>query len=160
METVVHIGEVKLGLPGHTMSALLGSCIGIALFDRRTGRCTLSHSLLPTAPEHEPDNRGRWVDQAVRYALVLLDSYPNKSLKIEAAVAGGGNMMQALANPKIQVGSANAKMAQDVLKRHNISISTLDVLGDFGRRMTLVVDSLDVQIETIPRIHSRRTRNG
>lgn len=156
----MHIGEVKLGLPGHTMSALLGSCIGIALFDRSNGHCTLSHSLLPTAPANEPDNRGRWVDQAIRYALRLLDSYPNEDSQIEAVVAGGGNMMQALANPKIQVGSANAEVAQAVLKRHNISISRLDVLGDLGRRMTIVVDNLDIQIEKIPRIQGRRTRNG
>lgn len=160
METVVHIGEVKLGLQGHTMSALLGSCIGIALLDRSNDRCTLSHSLLPIAPEDQANDSGRWVDQAIRRALTLLDSYPLRDAYIEAVVAGGGHMMHAPNHSKIQVGSANAEAARTVLGRHNIKIFNLDILGDLGRRMTVEVDSLNVNIEKIPRLRTKRKQHG
>lgn len=160
METVVHIGEVKLGLQGHTMSALLGSCIGIALLDRTNARCTLSHSLLPIAPMNEANDSGRWVDQAVRYALTLMDSYPLRDAQIEAVVAGGGQMMHTPHNSKFKVGAANAEAAREVLDRYNITISNLDILGDQGRRMTLEVDSLKVIIERIPRLRTKRKQHG
>jgi len=160
VETIVHIGEVKLGLPGHTMSALLGSCVGIALLDRSTGCCTLSHSLLPMAPAEAPNTAGRWVDQSIRCALTLMNLYPNNTAHLEAVVAGGSNMLHGLKNPNIQVGSTNVDIAQAQLKHHKIKLARIDILGSFGRRMTIDVDQVAVNIETIPRIQTKRAEHG
>ena len=51
MQTMVRMGELAVSAEaGHTLISLgLGSCIGLALMDRRGGIAGLAHIVLPTS---------------------------------------------------------------------------------------------------------------
>jgi len=150
-EITVYIGDVKLGQPQTRLSAILGSCVGIALIDRRFGACTLSHSLLPFSSNSDPARRGRWVNQAVEAAIELLNVPPGRTRSVQAVVAGGGCMINSLSKRKIEIGQANIKAAVEALDALKIPVIAQDVGGTHGRRISICADSLDHEILRIPR---------
>jgi len=151
-DIAVHIGEVKLAVVGNSLSAILGSCIGILLIDRQKQLCTLSHSLLPRSPSTVEETGARWVDQAIESALALLRSQRSQFANLEAVVAGGARLLTASSHNKnsLQIGQANIDAAQLCLQAHNIKIQRMDVGGRQGRRISVSADTLTYNIELIP----------
>ncbi|MFK8031274.1 MAG: chemotaxis protein CheD [Gammaproteobacteria bacterium] len=134
------------------MQAILGSCVGIALIDRKRGVCTLSHSLLPYREAPDPDRRGRWVNHAIEAALKLLDVQPARYKRLEAVLAGGGSMIDQPLPHRIEVGQANVESAIKILGDFRIPIISEDVGDCVGRKITICAQTLDYHIHRIPRL--------
>ena len=68
METMVRMGELAISdIPGDVLVSLgLGSCIGLALVDRRAGVAGLAHIVLPVASgTPKPEALNKFADHAV-----------------------------------------------------------------------------------------------
>ena len=165
----VHIGQVKLADPNAGLRALLGSCVGIALLNRRRGQCTLCHCLLPSAPEITDELNGRWVDQAIHSSLKLLESAVVGRRHLEAIVAGGGNIVGLTGNSKVKVGDSNVAVARTMLEHLKIPVIKEDVGGEQSRQLIVWGDTLEYEIRVIPKLESpaapavptrRRKRHG
>ncbi len=66
-ELMARMGEfVASGAAGDVLVSLgLGSCIGLALIDRRAGVCGLAHVVLPHGDGAPGDTPGKWANTAV-----------------------------------------------------------------------------------------------
>ena len=148
----VHIGEAKVGRGEMTLTALLGSCVGVALIWRDREVYGLAHCLLPKHPEKNFDVGGRYVDQAIHSLLKLMKVTPGDVPKIRAVIAGGGNMTKPeRANKKRLIGEQNIQSAITTLSELKIKVIHEDTGGLNGRTISIDCHNGDFQVKNIPR---------
>lgn len=154
MKTVpVHIGEIKIAKNNETLTALLGSCVGIGILWKSHKIYGLAHCLLPVSPKITFNIGGRFVNQAIPSLLALMKIKQENYAEIEAVVAGGGNMTNPNATSTCDlVGAQNYEAAITELKKLGIRITVNDVGGQIGRKITIQTHDGSVHVEKIPRI--------
>ncbi|MEO0335598.1 MAG: chemotaxis protein CheD [Pseudomonadota bacterium] len=148
----VRIGQVKTGSNKETLSALLGSCVGIALLWPDRESYSLAHCLLSHSPTQSFEIGGKYVDQAVHSMIQLMKATPADYSKIKAVVAGGGNMTKAGDCSKEElVGHHNSQAAIEVLNEWSIDIIYKDVGGVNGRKIRVFSANNGFEVQKIPR---------
>lgn len=125
-------------LESHNLvKTVLGSCVGIILFDRQSLIFGVNHYL----------NR----DSGSPLNEKLLAAMKQKGAKqLAAIIAGGANTM----SKQLNVGEDNIKLAQEFLKQHNIPLKKM-VLGK-NSGMTITVGISEEGIDFQPRMHRVR----
>ena len=93
-ETMVRMGELAVSrAPGHVLVSLgLGSCIGLALIDRKMGIAGLAHIVLPQSQGHDTENPRKFADLAVPEMLSELAKLGARKIRLEAVLVGGASM--------------------------------------------------------------------
>jgi chemotaxis protein CheD len=118
------------GLPDLAITTLLGSCVAACINDPVARVGGMNHFLLPGEDTSSP--------LVARHGVHLMELLINGLLKkgamrhrLEAKLFGGARTMRGLGD----YGSANAKFAQDFLKREGIAIVGGSLGGESGRRI-------------------------
>lgn len=127
------IGESVVGEPGDVLQANLGSCVGIVLWDVKTGRFALAHVLLPRPRSIEDLRCSRYASTAVPHLASLL-GLSEKPRKVHAVIAGGAAMYSQGGG----IGATNVEAGLCGLREASIPLYKSDVGGNVGRR--LIVD--------------------
>ncbi len=116
--------------PDVSITTLLGSCVAACINDPAAGVGGMNHFLLPGEDVNSP--------QVARRGVHLMELLINGLLKcgasrnrLEAKLFGGARTMAGLGD----YGTANAKFAQDFLKREGIPIVGGSLGGETGRRI-------------------------
>jgi chemotaxis protein CheD len=138
-ETMVRMGELAVSsLPGHVLVSLgLGSCIGLALTDRRMGIAGLAHIVLPQSQGHASDNPRKFADLAVPELVSELEDLGARKVRLEAALVGGASMF-AVSTSSLEVGQRNEAAVRELLKLMRIPVKATATGGNKGR--TIRVD--------------------
>ncbi|MGG7163913.1 chemotaxis protein CheD [Clostridium ihumii] len=148
----IGIGDLNIAKDPDTLMTIgLGSCIGIALFDKRTKIGGLAHIMLPDSTKFtKVTNELKFADLAIPILIKkMTQAGANKSL-IKAKIAGGASMFSfSDKSMNMDVGERNIKAVREVLKQNNISIEAEDVGGNKGRTITLSTVNGMLQIKTI-----------
>ena len=142
----IRMGEMATANDGQILRTLLGSCIGLALFDRRLQVGGLAHIVLPQA-DGETDRPGKYVNQAVPKLVALLTQLANTEPRLVAKMAGGASMFPTKA--AVNIGSQNILACEQVLKELQIPLLSQHCGGESGRRMSLDTSNGRVQIEIV-----------
>lgn len=148
----VGIGQLAVANSPTILKATLGSCIGLAFLWPERGCYGMAHCLLPESPEHPAPHGARYVDQAITSLLRQMHVEPEHYARIEAHVAGGGNMMQR-AQPSGRpphIGQLNSNAAMRHLARHGIMVRSADVGGTQARQISLDCASACVSVIHVP----------
>lgn len=151
-EFFLGIGEVAFAVKPCLIRTVLGSCVGVSLFDRLLGLGGMCHYLLDRAPEGQTSTR--YGDVAINSLVRRFLASGSRPGQIEACVAGGGLILDM--SQVFFVGERNARMADETLARLGIRVSRREVGGNRGRRMSLDSGSGEVGIEFIPEFDSER----
>jgi len=124
---------------------VLGSCVGIALFDRKSGVGGMAHIILPTAAEGSGDP-GKFADSALPLLLEKMFEQGAVRGRIAAKIAGGARMFGPKSNQGL--GERNVAAVKDQLQKHAVPMLGDDCGGDKGRKITLdpATGNLEVQI--------------
>jgi chemotaxis protein CheD len=147
--SVIHtigIAGVKVVQFPDKIRTVLGSCVGVALYDRIAKIGGLAHVMLPCSSLGHGD-RGKFADTAVDW-LVKDAIEGGCDLKRLAAKIGGGASMFG-ANVDNGIGDKNIRAVKERLGRHGIRLVAEDVGGVKGRRMMLDPASGRVEIQII-----------
>lgn len=145
-EYFLGIGEVAFAKKPCVIRTVLGSCVGVSLYDPRLRIGGMSHFLLAKAPEGQISTR--YGDIALD---TLIDNFRRAGShlhRLEACVAGGALILDV--NEIFFVGEKNIKIADEVLSRRGIRVLRREVGGERGRRMVLDSETGFVTIEFIP----------
>ena len=135
MVTMVRMGE--LAVTKHVLMALgLGSCIGLALVDRRMGIAGLAHIVLPSAGRDAVENPRKFADRAVPELVSELEARGARRMRLEAALVGGASMFAATV---LEVGSRNEVAVREELRGMRIPVVAAATGGSRGR--TIRVDA-------------------
>ena len=148
----VTIGQVKIGRPGQSLNAILGSCIGVGFLFQPRGIYGLAHCLLSNSGKVSEDSPGRNVDAAIESLSSMMSLTPPDRRKVRVILAGGANMTRPEGtDPKRLVGSINANYALKAIKAAGFRVQHDDMGGTFGRQVTINCDDGSYVISEIPR---------
>ena len=140
------MGQMTIGRDGEELRTLLGSCIGLALYDRRRKIGGLAHIVLPNARGNR-DRPGKYVDTAVPALIDKMEQLAGAELEITAKMAGGARMFSnTLAS---NIGRQNIEACEHLLGQLGIPIITKHCGGGQGRRMTLNTANGSIRIEIV-----------
>lgn len=123
------------------ISTILGSCVGITMFDPAVKRGGAAHAFLPYPERGEsPQERPcKYVDGAIEHLLALLLQAGAHRSRVEAKLFGGAELLgkhSVLQHPeRLQVGTRNIEHARMVLAECGIPLVAQDVGGSAGRKL-------------------------
>ncbi|QZA33521.1 chemotaxis protein CheD [Hydrogenibacillus sp. N12] len=139
--TVVSVGIAELAAlayPGRLRTAGLGSCVGIALYDRSTRVGGLAHIMLPDSSHARGAVLpGKFADTAVPELLRQMEALGARRPFIVAKLAGGAHMFRQIQNEALLIGARNVEAARAALRAHGVPIVAEDTGGHVGRTIEL-----------------------
>ncbi|MGN0143515.1 MAG: chemotaxis protein CheD [Clostridium sp.] len=148
------INEIKVGIadlnlvldPGTIMTIGLGSCIGIALYDRKLKVAGLSHIMLPDSTQFKNVlNPMKFADSAIPMLIEKMEKQGCKKKDIVAKIAGGAAMFKFSDKSIISdIGKRNTEAVRKILKESGIPIIAEDTGGNKGR--TMIVETGDGKV--------------
>jgi chemotaxis protein CheD len=146
METVVRMGEAwASSTAGDVLSCIgLGSCIGVALVDRRRAVAALAHVMLPESTQPDPPQPFKFADLAVAALIELVLAHGALRPRLEAAVVGGAAMFQ-LGGSGQDIGARNEAAVRRHLDRAGVPVRAVATGGGRGRTVRVNVGA-DVSI--------------
>lgn len=136
----VGIADLNLVLdPGTIMTIGLGSCIGIALYDRMLKVAGLSHIMLPDSTQFKnATNPMKFADSAIPILIDKMKKQGCRKQNIVAKIAGGASMFNFSDKSIISdIGKRNSDAVRKTLKDIGIPIVAEDTGGNKGRTMIL-----------------------
>lgn len=132
-------------LPGDYVTArgaahfrtLLGSCVSVCLSNKKRGVYAMNHYMLPENPGVTECGRfGDTSTQRIIDTLFSLDPQPSNYI---ARIYGGGAVVGHLGAAG-GIGERNIELAQKLLEKNRIRISTAEVGGKSGRKIDFWTD--------------------
>ncbi len=125
---------------------ILGSCIGIALYDPVAKIGGLGHVILPNSREGS-GGPGKFADTAVDLLLSDLNETGANGKCVRAKIAGGAAMFGG--DSLASLGRRNAEAVRDRLSHHGIRLVAEAIGGTKGRKMCLDPATGNVRVEII-----------
>ena len=153
------IKEVRVGIadsaivtsPDKLITMGLGSCIGIALYDKEKRIAGLVHIMLPDSKQFKNIvNPLKYADLGVEILFKEMIAYGCRKENITAKIAGGASMFN-FSDKKIisDIGKRNAEAVICTIKELSIPIIGEDVGGNKGRTMIIESESGLVTVRSI-----------
>ncbi len=143
---MIRMGEMATGMAGDVLQTLLGSCIGIALYDRKRKIGGLAHIVLPKSRRPD-DPPGKCADLAIPSLIAMLESHADGSIRLSAKLAGGAKMLSS--SKTADIGEQNQRACEQLLRELRIPIVARDCGGSQGRRMSFDVSTGTVTIRIV-----------
>jgi chemotaxis protein CheD len=146
-ETMVRMGELAVSSSaGDVLVALgLGSCIGLALLDRRMGVAGLAHVVLPASGGQSQANPHKFADLAIPDLLAQLVALGARRMRLDAVLVGGASMF-AVSNTSLEVGQRNEAAVREHLRALRIPIAGAATGGSKGRTIRVDVAGATVTV--------------
>ncbi len=150
----VTVGMADLNVlkhPGVLVTLGLGSCVGIALYDRRTKVIGLAHIMLPYSYQAKNNsNIAKFADTAIYKLVEEMEKLGAHRASIVAKLAGGAQMFAfESSNELMRIGYRNAAAAREILEQLGIPVVAEDTGGNYGRTIELYSDTGKLRIKTI-----------
>ncbi len=125
---------------------MLGSCVGVAIYDRVAKTGGMCHVMLPSSKEGRGD-RGKFADTALDWLVEDVVSAGTERSRLTAKITGGASMFgEDIDNG---IGNRNINAVKEKLSQLRIRIVAEEVGGNKGRRMTLDPGTGKVQVQVI-----------
>jgi chemotaxis protein CheD len=142
MQRMVRMGEIAISnTPGEVLVSLgLGSCIGLALVDRRAGAAGLAHIVLPESSGRPNDADAavhKFADHAVPALLDGLYELGGSRVFTRAVLVGGASMFGGAG--ALDVGARNADAVRSLVAGRRIPVAAEAVGGTRGRTVRVDV---------------------
>ena len=142
----IRMGEMRVDGDGNSLHTLLGSCVGLTLYDRRQKIGGLAHIVLPDSRGNE-NRPGKYVNTAVPILIEQMEQISREPLKLMARIAGGASMFVTKGGKSI--GLQNVESCEQLLRELRIPILARHCGGEQGRRMTFDTETGNVVIEIV-----------
>lgn len=135
----VGVGDLAVVTDDATLTTSgLGSCVAVAMADRRAGVRGLLHAMLPSAARSRPagPRPGKYVDSGIDALCTALVDAGAASARLDARLVGGAELLDLTA----AVGPQNVERARERLTAASIPIVASDVGADVGRTVRFGAD--------------------
>lgn len=148
-EVSVGMGQIALLTDGEIARAVLGSCVGLAIFDAQRKVGAMAHVVLPDSGGRK-GTPGKFVDTALDHILAQLRAEGCELRSLSAKLTGGANMFAA--NGPFKIGQQNIDAARTALGKAKIRLVAEHLAGGSGRRITFYGGSgvVDVEVAGCP----------
>lgn len=151
-EVKVGIADLNLVLdPGTIMTIGLGSCIGIALYDKTLKVAGLAHIMLPDSSQFKNNtNPMKFADTAIPILIEKMEKEGCKKRNLIAKIAGGASMFNFTDKSIISdIGKRNSDAVKKALKDESVPIISEETGGNKGRTMILYASDGKVILKVV-----------
>ncbi|MFM1801389.1 MAG: hypothetical protein RJA81_741 [Planctomycetota bacterium] len=131
----VGIGQWKVVPAPVGLKSILGSCVGVAIYDRVGKIGGVAHILLPNS-RGSKEMPGRFADTAVPLMVEEFCRLRGPAVKssLVARLAGGAKMFETKGG--VPIGEVNHRAVLEILELLKIPVLAKDIGGEQGRNMT------------------------
>lgn len=142
----IGIAGVKVVAAPEKVRTVLGSCVGVAMYDRVAKIGGLCHVMLPSSAQGSGD-RGKFADTALDWLFDEVVKAGAESKRLTAKISGGASMF----GNKVDggIGDRNIQAVKERLSKHGVRLAAEDVGGTKGRKMMLDPSTGDVEVQII-----------
>ena len=136
----VAIGQWAVAAAPTRIRTLLGSCVGVVLYDRDSKIGGVAHIVLPSS-RGPVDHPGKYADTAIPGVIADLERRrgPRTRGRLTAKLVGGASMFQVETpvESTLNIGRRNQEAIETILDALKIPVLARDLGGTTGRRLTL-----------------------
>jgi len=148
-DTTVEMGCLAVATAPGRLVALLGSCVGVALFDAASQSGGLAHVMMP-ARQGRNGNPAKYADTAVDALCEAMAKGGAHRRNLRAKLAGGAYLLGSRGQSNLLgIGEENIRAARQALKRADIPVEWEDTGGREGRKMYIDLKRFDVVIKSL-----------
>ena len=151
--------EIKVGIadlniaysPDKLITVGLGSCVGIAIYDRNLGLGGLAHIMLPDSSQfNKITNEVKFADLAISILVQDMIKKGARLKNMKAKIAGGASMFNFSDKSIIMdIGNRNGIAVRNALRILDIPILGEDIGGKKGRTLIFDTSSGILSIRTV-----------
>jgi len=154
VSTEIKVGIADLNLvldPGSIMTIGLGSCVGIALYDKTVKVAGLAHIMLPDSTQFKSNsNPMKFADLAIPMLIEKMEQQGCKKRNLIAKIAGGASMFNFSDKSIISdIGKRNSEAVKKALKEEAIPIVAEEIGGNKGRTMIIYASDGKVVLKVV-----------
>lgn len=155
MHRVIKVGmaDLKVVTEPDVLTTLgLGSCVGIALYDKYKKVAGLAHIMLPSSQQIKNNsNPAKFADTAIELLIKEMVNQGAMVGRISAKIAGGSQMFSFGNNGSdlMKIGYRNTIATKEILSAKNIPILSEDTGGNHGRTIEFYSETGDLMVKTI-----------
>lgn len=129
----------------------LGSCVGVALYDKTSRIAGLVHVMLPDSTQvRQNQNRAKFADTGIDYLIEQMIKVGANRRNLTAKIAGGAQMFAFNGNSDmLRVGERNVEAVKKKLNAMGIRILAEDTGLNFGRTVEFYPETGDFVIKSV-----------
>jgi len=129
----VGVAQVRYSSSPSVLRTILGSCVGICIYDRVKKIGGMAHVLLPTS-QKSIINPEKYADTAIPLLVRELLKQGGRKENMSAKITGGASMFKFGSNIALgQIGDRNVEQTKLELQKLGIPILVEEVGGNLGR---------------------------
>jgi chemotaxis protein CheD len=147
---ILHPGEYYATRTDLMISTVLGSCVGVALYDPQARVGGLNHFMLPGSVSTKKD----MYSETGKYGVFAMELLVNEMVKMGAnrpnlrgKIFGGGHVLRQEVDGSGKIPEANIRLAQGFLETEGIPVDSSDVGGNVGRKIFLFPQTFRVLLK-------------
>lgn len=154
MSVMVKVGMADANVC-HTPDAIttlgLGSCVGVALYDKATKIAGLVHVMLPDSTTvRQNSNKAKFADTGIDLLVAMMVKEGAMKNRLTAKIAGGAQMFAFSGNSDmLRVGERNVEAVKRKLTSLGIRILAQDTGLNFGRTVEFYPETGDFLIKAV-----------
>ncbi len=154
MGEIIKVGmaDLKICVSPNAVTTLgLGSCVGIAIRDPKTGIGGLAHVMLPDSTQIK-DNKNipKFADTGIEELVKQIVAAGASKTRLVAKIAGGAQMFAFQSNNAlVRVGERNVAASKKKLQELHIPLLAEDTGENYGRTVVFYPESGDFIIRSV-----------
>ncbi|MCD7825313.1 MAG: chemotaxis protein CheD [Clostridiaceae bacterium] len=154
MAEMIKVGMADLNVchaPNAITTLGLGSCVGVALYDRTSQIAGLVHVMLPDSTQvRQNQNRAKFADTGIDYLIEIMQQKGANVSLLTAKIAGGAQMFAFNENnDMLRVGERNVNAVKKKLKELGIRLMAEDTGLNYGRTVEFYPENGDFVIKSV-----------
>jgi len=143
----IGIADIAVSTSPHILRTILGSCVGICIYDPQIKAGGLAHIMLPTSKKSS-NNLKKYADTAIPFMIDEMIKLGSNKTRMVVKLTGGATMFKHMENSLAgDIGLNNINSARGVLSNLGIPILSEDVGGDYGRTIDFYLETGVVKIK-------------
>jgi len=151
---IVKVGMADLNVassPDKLRTTGLGSCVGVALYDKTTKIGGLAHVMLPSSTLNKGElNPAKYADTAIPKLVENMERKGANRKRLVAKMAGGSQMFTFSSSSDImRIGPRNVEACKDALNKVGIRLLVEDTGGNWGRTIEIDCSTGILQVRTV-----------
>jgi len=150
---LINVGIADMGVAAspNTLRTILGSCVGICIYDPKLKIGGLSHIMLPSSKKPS-NNLKKYADTAIPLMIDEMKKLGADRDRMIAKLAGGATMFKHTENSLMgDIGKNNIISVKEILLSLNIPVLSEELGGDYGRTIDFYLETGELKIKTIGR---------
>jgi chemotaxis protein CheD len=127
----------------------LGSCVGVAMYDKSSCIGGMVHVMLPSIENaRSKDNPAKFADTGIPHLLECMIREGAAKSAIKAKIAGGARMFSFSSNAQLNIGERNVTATKESLKKLRIPLIAEDTGENYGRTIILNTENGELIVKS------------